>query len=79
MTETKETGLLVEGMKSYPKALGALNEFGRLVVSTIREVVIEDLDDLSTAMGVNLPDDDVSGYVRPKEPLKNSPIHRRSG
>ena len=73
MTETKETGLLVEGMKSYPKALGALNEFGRLVVSTIREVVIEDLDDLSTAMGVNLPDDDVSGYVRPNRLANSNP------
>jgi hypothetical protein len=53
MTEAKETGLLIEGMKSYPKALGALNEFGRLVVSSIREVVVDDLDNLGECVHVS--------------------------
>jgi len=73
MTEAKETGLLAEGMKSYPKALGALNEFVRLVVSTIREVVIDDLDNLSTAIGVNLSEDEVGDYVRPNRLAISNP------
>jgi hypothetical protein len=73
MTETKETGLLVEGMKSYPKALGALNEFVRLIVSNIREVVIEDLGDLSSAMGVSLLEDEIDDYVRPNRLATFSP------
>jgi hypothetical protein len=44
--------LLAEGMKSYPKALAALNEFVRLVVSSIREIVIKDLNDLSKVTGL---------------------------
>ena len=73
MTETKQTGLLVEGMKSYPKALGALNEFGRLVVSTIREVVIEDLDNLASAIGISLREDEVGDYVRPNRLAMSNP------
>jgi hypothetical protein len=73
VTETKETGLLVEGMQSYPKALGALNEFGRLVVSTIRGVVIEDLDSLSRAIGIRLAEDEVGNYVRPNRLVTDNP------
>lgn len=67
MAEAKETGLLVEGMKSYPRALAAMNEFWRLVVSNIRKVVIEDLDNLSSAIGVRLAEDEVGDYVRPSK------------
>lgn len=67
MTETKETDLLSEGLKSYPKALAALNEFVRLVVSNIQEDVIKDLDDISKAIGVTLPEDEVGEYVRPNK------------
>ena len=67
MAEAKETGLLVEGMKSYPRALAAMNEFWRLVVSSIRKVVIEDLDNLSSAIGVRLAEGEVGDYVRPNK------------
>src|ERR1700733_1522918 len=65
MTVVKETSLLIEGMRSYPKALGALNEFGRLVHSTIREAVVEELGSLSTAVGLRLTENDLGDYVRP--------------
>jgi hypothetical protein len=39
-----KTSLVNEGVKSYPKALGAMNEFIRLVISKIQEVVTEELN-----------------------------------
>jgi hypothetical protein len=65
MTQAKETSLLAEGMRSYPKALAALNEFGRMVVSIVRAVVAEELASLSAAMRVELMEDELSDYVRP--------------
>ena len=65
MTVVKETSLLIEGITSYPKALGALNEFGRLVISTIRETVVEELGSLSTAVGLRLTENDLGDYLRP--------------
>jgi len=65
MTVVKETSLLIEGITSYPKALGALNEFGRLVISTIREAVVEELGSLSTAVGLRLTENDLGDYLRP--------------
>jgi hypothetical protein len=65
MTEIEEPGLLAEGIKSYPKALAAMNEFVRLVTSTVREAALEDLDDLSGAMGVRLAEEELVEYVRP--------------
>lgn len=65
MTEVEEMGLLVEGMKSYPKALGALSEFQRIVISAIRESVVGELGSLSTAMGVVLTEKEIIDRVRP--------------
>lgn len=65
MTESRETSLLAEGLRSYPKALGALNEFARLITSTIREVTIQELGSLSSAMHLDLKPDEVGDYVRP--------------
>lgn len=65
MTQVKEDSLLVEGMRSYPKALGALNEFGDLVISRIQEVVADELGSLSTAVGVSFAQDDLGPYRRP--------------
>jgi hypothetical protein len=65
VTETKESGLLIEGMKSYPQALGALNEFVRLVISNVREAVLDELATLSTAIGAGLKEDELGDYVQP--------------
>lgn len=46
MKELEEPSLLVEGLTSYPKALAALNEFARLVTSTIQDVVEQELPSL---------------------------------
>jgi hypothetical protein len=67
MTEVEEPGLLAEGIKSYPKALAAMNEFVRLVTSAVREAVLEDLDDLSSAMGVRVAEEELVEYVRPNK------------
>jgi hypothetical protein len=66
MTVVSETSLVNEGVKSYPKALGAVNEFIRLMISMIREVVTEELADLSAAMGNLFNEDELVDYVRPK-------------
>jgi len=65
MTEVKETSLLVEGMRSYPKTLAALNEFGRLVISTIRDITVEELGSVSNAMHLDRKEDELADYVRP--------------
>ena len=67
MTPVIETSLLNEGIKSYPKALGAMNEFIRLVISKIQEVVTEELEDLSAAIGNLLKEDELRDYVRPSK------------
>ncbi len=66
MTAVSETSLLNEGVRSYPKALGAVNEFIRLLTSTIRDAVVEELEDLSAAMGNLFKEDELVDYVRPK-------------
>lgn len=84
MTELKETSLLAEGLRSYPKALGALNEFARSITSTIREVAIQELGSLSSAMQLDLKPDEVGDYVRPnrlaipnpKDPILGARIDR---
>jgi hypothetical protein len=84
MTEVKETSLLAEGLRSYPKALGALNEFARSITSTIREVAIQELGSLSSAMHLDLKPDEVGDYVRPnrlaipnpKDPILGARIDR---
>lgn len=84
MTEPKETSLLAEGLRSYPKALGALNEFARSITSTIREVAIQELGSLSGAMHLDLKPDEVGDYVRPnrlaipnpKDPILGARIDR---
>ena len=75
MTQVGETSLLSEGVKSYPKALGAVNEFIRLVVSTIRDAALEELEDLSAAMGSELKEDELVEYVRPKSLGNLDPKH----
>ena len=65
MKETEQTSLLVEGLVSYPKALAALNEFARLVTSTIQDVVDQELPSLSKALHVDLKPEELSDYVRP--------------
>lgn len=67
MTPAKESNLLVEGTKSYPKALGALNEFSRLVISHIRNAVLEEIGSLSAAMDIEITDGDLADYVRPNK------------
>jgi hypothetical protein len=62
---TENGSLLVEGMKSYPKALAALNEFVSSVISTIREVLTEDANNLSDAVGVKVTDEGLADDVRP--------------
>lgn len=73
MTEVKETSLLMEGMRSYPKALAALNEFARLVISTIRDVTLEELAGLSAAMCLDLSQDELGDYVSPNRLAISSP------
>lgn len=65
MTVIKETSLLVEGTRSYPEALGALNEFGRLVISKIKTGLSEELGSLSSAVGIRLTENDLADYIRP--------------
>jgi hypothetical protein len=65
MTEAKEMGLLAEGMRSYPKALGALSEFQRIVISDIRDAVVGELSSSSTAIGVVLTEKEIIDRVRP--------------
>jgi hypothetical protein len=65
MKELEQTSLLVEGLTSYPKALAALNEFARLVTSTIQDVVEEELPSLSKALHVDLKREELGDYVRP--------------
>lgn len=67
MTAVIETSLLNEGIKSYPKALGAINEFVRLVISNIQEVVTEELEDLSAEMDNLFKEDEVREYIRPSK------------
>lgn len=62
---TENGSLLIEGMKSYPKALAAITEFVSSVTSTIREVLTEDENDLSDAVGVKITDDGLTNHVRP--------------
>lgn len=62
---TKNGGLLIEGMKSYPKALAAITEFVSSLTSTMREVLTEDENDLSDAIGVKITDEGLTDYVRP--------------
>ena len=71
MTVVSETSLVNEGVKSYPKAMGAMNEFIRLVISKIQEVVTEELEDLSAAMGNLFKEDELRDYIRPSK-LGNS-------
>ncbi len=65
MTENNENSLLEEGTRSYLNALGALSEFRRSIVETVREVVCKELSTLSTAMGVRLQEDEVVTRARP--------------
>jgi hypothetical protein len=67
MTEVKETSLLVEGLRSYPQALGALNEFARLVTSAIRDVVVQELPSLCAATHLDLKQEEVGDHVRPNK------------
>jgi hypothetical protein len=84
VTESKETSLLEEGLRSYPKALGALNEFARSITSTIREVTIQELGSLASAIRLDLRTDEVGDYVRPnrlaipnpKDPILGARIDR---
>jgi hypothetical protein len=76
MTEPNETTLLIEGMKSYPKAVAALNDFVRLVISTIRDVVLEERENLSTAVGFEMKEQDLDDYPRPNEALLGVSINR---
>jgi hypothetical protein len=62
---TENGSLLIEGLKSYPKAVAALNEFVSSVISTIREVLTEDADDLSDAVGIKVTDEGFDDDVRP--------------
>jgi|SRR5579859_1064520 len=57
--------LLVEGAKSYPKALVAVTEFRRIVTNTITGVVTDDLDALGKALGCELSKNDVRARRRP--------------
>jgi hypothetical protein len=62
---TENGSLLIEGMKSYPKALAAITEFVSSVTSTIREVLTEDENNLSDSVGVKITDEGLTDYVRP--------------
>jgi hypothetical protein len=62
---TENSSLLIEGMRSYPKALAAITEFVSSVTSTIRETLTEDENDLSDAVGVKITDEGLTDYVRP--------------
>jgi hypothetical protein len=62
---TENGSLLIEGMKSYPKALAAITEFVGSVASTIREVLTEDENNLSDSIGVKITDEGLTDYVRP--------------
>jgi hypothetical protein len=57
--------LLVEGAKSYPRALVALTEFRNLVTNTISGVVSDDLDTLASVLGCELSANDVRARRRP--------------
>jgi hypothetical protein len=65
MAEQDDTSLLVDGIRLYSKALGALNDFQRMVTETIRKVVGEELGGLSTAMGTKLAKRELTNYVKP--------------
>ncbi|MFZ0319270.1 MAG: hypothetical protein WAL56_09100 [Candidatus Sulfotelmatobacter sp.] len=62
---TENGSLLIEGMKSYPKALAAITEFVSSVISTIREVLTEDENGLSNAVDVKITDEGLIDYLRP--------------
>lgn len=65
MTEVKEADLIAEGLRSYPKAFVALNEFARSVISEIREAAGQELESLSKAMQLDLKQDEIGDFVRP--------------
>src|ERR1017187_8330798 len=65
MKEVEQTSLLVEGLTSYPKALAAINEFARLITSTIQDVVEQELASLSKALHVDLKREELGDFVRP--------------
>lgn len=64
MADPKETSLLVEGTRSYPKALAALGEFRRLVIETIRSAVVEELPSLAAALDLRLSENELSDWVK---------------
>jgi len=57
--------LLIQGGKSYPQALAALSEFGRLVLETCRTAFDEELANISRAMGVRISRNDLRNRRRP--------------
>ena len=73
MKELEQTSLLVEGLTSYPKALAALNEFARLVTSTIQDVVEEELPSLSKALHVDLKREELTPFVKPNKVTAPNP------
>jgi hypothetical protein len=62
---TENGSLLIEGLKSYPRALAAITEFVSSVTASIREVLTEDENNLSDAVGVKIMDEGLIDYVRP--------------
>lgn len=62
---TENGRLLIEGMKSYPKALAAMTEFVSSLISTIREVLTEEGSGLSNSVGVKITDEGLVDYLRP--------------
>ena len=59
---------LIEGARSYPKALSALREFRSLVVDRCRTALESELENVSQAMGVIIRPVNIVDYRRPEKP-----------
>ena len=59
--------LLVAGVKSYPEALIAIDEFRRVLLGTVRETVEHNLKSIATAMGIKLSASEIQKRLRPTE------------
>ena len=68
MDKTQQiTQLFVAGVKSYPDALIAVDEFRRLALKAVRDAVESNLESIATSMGTKLSPSDIQKRFRPKE------------
>jgi hypothetical protein len=59
--------LLIEGARSYPQALAALNEFQTSVIHSCRTALDSELPKISTAMRIKLSREDLRDRIRPRK------------